>query len=215
MKLDFLVIPALAVATFFVGAASVTAESKKADESKEQTTVVFVPPASGVPADRVGAGTRDLEVSGKRVRVIAPDGGGLSSESRPLVVWELTEPFDGIMQAEVTLLEEGVRVAGTAQNARFRPGLYGLDMARGDRDLEPGRIHAITIYLADGKTREVVERATSLIERSGPRLGNAAEAASAGIWFDALGYLTDIDFSGRVRVQDVSGFTQLLQSAGL
>lgn len=215
MNFDFLIFPVLAIAMVFANTASGNAETQKADVSKEKTTVVFVPPAAGIPADRVGAGTRNLEVSGDRVRLIVPDGGGLSSRTHPLIIWELTEPFSGIVQAEITLLEGGTRVAGTAQNARFRPGLYGLDMARGESELVPGRIHAVTIYLADSTTREVIERATGLIEHGGPRVEGAAEAASAGVWFDALGYLADVDFSGRVRVQDASGFAQLLQSAGL
>ncbi len=215
MRNEVLTLPALAIALSFVATFSFAEGEKSSAANEPKSPVVFVPPASGVPADRVGAGTRDIDVSGERIRLLLPKGGGLSSKKRPRILWELMEPFEGIVQVELTALEGGERIAGAAQKRRFSPGIYGLDMERGDADLESERIYSINIYLANGKTREVIERAVGLISRRGSGFENASQAASAGIWFDALDFVTEVDFYGQVKVIDSDGFEQLLTSAGL
>lgn len=178
--------------------------------------VVFVPPAAGVPADRVGAGTRGIANDARALRLLIPEGGGVSVMDRPLLLWTLAEPFTGIMQAELIPVAGGARIAGIAQQGRFRPGLYALDMARADAGLQPGTIYRLEVLLADPATGQITTSASGLVERrSGTPPADARQAAGQGAWFDALHFLSESDFSGRARTTDAPTFAGLLDSAGL
>ncbi|WP_421980377.1 hypothetical protein [Roseibium sp.] len=185
------------------------------DQDLPATKIVFVPPAAGAPADRIGAGTREILSAPGVVQILIPEGGGVSLAASPALLWSLNAPKQGVMRAELVPLSGGDPVAERTMRGDLGPGLYALDLATSGGPLAPGQIYEFRVMIADEKTGELFVPVKGLVERREGRLAqDAADAASRGAWFDALGFLTDNEPSGRVRVRDETGFGDLLRSAG-
>lgn len=186
------------------------------DDELPATNIVFLPPAAGAPADRIGAGTREILSAPENVRILIPEGGGVSFTQTPALLWSLGTAQQGLMRAELVPLGGGAPVAEMLLQGDIRPGLYALDLAKTGGSLELGQLYEFRVIMAGETTAELIAPARGLVERrTGSEVHTAAEAASVGAWFDALGYLTDRDPSGRVRVSDRAAFDDLLTSAGL
>lgn len=202
----------LAISASFSRAQTTETSTTKDGETKE-SPVVFVPPAIGVPAGRVGAGTRDTEIEADgKLKLLIPEGGGLTTLERPPLVWVLAEGFDGVMQADIGL------VSGEAvlqnQRGRFPPGYYGLDLNRSDYQLETGGIYRWRVALIDRSSGRIISEAAGFVERVAPSRGDLS-AAAAGLWFDALEPYVSIGLSGRARIVDPERYNQLATSAGV
>lgn len=178
--------------------------------------VVFVPPAEGAPASRVGAGTRSLFAEGSRTTLLLPAGGGLTTEPQPFLVWHLAEGFAGAMQVEIADTAPGGRAAGRRLEGRFRPGFHALDLARSEMELAPGRIYRWSVILIERGSDRVADRAEGLVERvAAPPGADLRAVAAAGLWFDALAMVMAPTLSGAARLTDPDGFAALAASAGL
>lgn len=185
------------------------------DQDLPATKIVFVPPAAGAPADRIGAGTREILSAPGVVQILIPEGGGVSLAATPALLWSLNAPKQGVMRAELVPLSGGAPVAERTMRGDLGSGLYALDLAATGGPLAPGQIYEFKVLLADENTGELFVPAKGLVERREGRLAeDAADAASRGAWFDALGFLTENDPSGRAQVTDQTGFGDLLRSAG-
>ncbi|QJF51873.1 DUF928 domain-containing protein [Roseobacter ponti] len=180
--------------------------------------VVFVPPDAGAPADRVGAGTRDLARDHGALVLLAPEGGGLTRSAQPALVWYLSENFKGSVQAQIVPVEgTGTGVARMSEGP-LRKGYYALDLARSQMTLEPGKIYEWKVLLLTGPDGDVIADARTYVERQpgGLQTGDdPAALAAAGLWFDALGAFVRIGLSGRVRIEPGPGFAGLVSSAGI
>lgn len=199
---------AIAGFAFFHVCAPAASQSQDTNE-KGTPDVVFVPPKIGAPADRLGAGTRDvgMEAGGPLV-LIVPAGGGLTTSETPPLVWYLSEGFRGTMLAAVSAIGgDGVAMR---QSGAFPPGYYGLDLRRSDMRMSTGQIFELRVELSE-ETR-VASKATGLIERVPD---TDQDPGLAGLWFDALGQYVSIGLSGRVRILDVKAFEQLLDAGGI
>ncbi|WP_305984525.1 DUF928 domain-containing protein [Roseibium sp. MMSF_3544] len=180
------------------------------------TTIVFVPPASGAPSDRVGAGTREVFAKPGTVQLLIPKGGGISISEHPALLWSLAAPHKGAMRAELKPANGGPLLAKIELDGEIAPGLYTLDLASENVRLEAGQVYELSVVLTGETASEIVEQSRGLVERvTGEPAKTAAEAASQGAWFDALGFLVESSSDGEIRIQDQGQFTQLLQSAGL
>jgi len=169
---------------------------------------VFVPPDIGTPADRAGAGTRDVAQSAGALRLLVPKDGGLTTFATPPLVWELPSGFRGTIRYSIITLEgKGVVFE---QVGAFPKGLYGLDLRRSELRLSPNVIYRWTVELVQNDSP--VARSVALIERV-PSDGR--DAATAGLWFDVLDGLVTIDLSSRVRVFDRAALDALLRAGGL
>ena len=169
---------------------------------------VFVPPAIGAPAQRLGAGTRDVVGTMEAILLLVPQGGGLTTSGTPPLIWQLSSGFSGEMTTQISAPDlSGVVLE---QNGPLPKGYYSLDLRRSDFRLEEGVIYVWKVTLTEGNL--VVAVAESLVERVSP---TAEDPGQAGIWFDVLAPLVSIDLSGRVRVTDKHLFKQLLMAGGV
>jgi hypothetical protein len=197
---------------------SVSAQTSTSTQETAQDEIVFIPPAIGAPADRVGAATRDTGQDGGVLSLLAPAGGGMTTLGKPPLVWYLADNFAGRMTAQLTQVgapHDGVEITG---ETRFRKGFYALDLSRSEIALEPGKIYVWTVVLAEPRSGNVVAAATTYVERAaGSDLaGEAVPALAArGLWFDALKPFVEIELSGKVRIDQSAGFDGLARSAGL
>jgi uncharacterized protein DUF928 len=177
----------------------------------EQTA--FIPPAMGVPADRVGAGTRGVSADPVGVHLIAPKGGGLTTLATPILIWKLERPFDGDVRVSLSTAS-GTPVYSTMQNGPFQPGYLGLDLNGSGSSLNPNTIYRWSVRLTKKGTGQVVAEREHLIERVDPP-SNMISAAQSGLWYDAVHPLVAVDSAGRVDLVDVARLQALLVSAGL
>jgi hypothetical protein len=184
----------------------------------EAAAVVFVPPAAGAPASRIGAGTRTAAPAGGRATLIVPAGGGLTAQGRPLLVWHLAEAFDGEMRVEVRDLAPDGRVLGRTAEGRIRAGFHALDLGRSEVELEAGHIYRWSVLLVEPGSGRVADRAEALVERVAPPPGTAGDLrslAAAGLWFDALATVFAPTLAGPARLTDPEGLARLAASAGV
>lgn len=169
---------------------------------------VFVPPAIGAPAERLGAGTRDVVGTSDTIILLVPQGGGLTTSGTPPLIWHLSSGFSGKMTTQISAPDfSGVVLE---QIGPLPKGYYSLDLRRSDFRLEEGVIYVWKVTLTEENLMVAV--AESLVERVSP---TAEEPGQAGIWFDVLAPLVSIDLSGRVRVKDNRLFKQLLAAGGV
>lgn len=196
------------------------AQQSQTDTTDAQTDVVFVPPPSGAPADRVGAATRDAGPDeGSVLALLAPVGGGITTLLTPPLAWYLSETFAGKMYAElVSTQNPQVGVVKVAEG-KFRKGYYALDLERSDMVLEQGAIYKWTVLLTAAQSGQVVDQRTTYVEIVDQPISGlsqiAAVLAAQGLWFDALAPFVEIGLSGKVSVQKGTGFESLMSSAGL
>ncbi len=173
----------------------------------------FIPPAMGVPADRVGAGTRGVSADPVGLDLLVPAGGGLTTLATPILVWKLERPFDGDIQVLLGP-PSGPPTYSTRITGPFQPGYVGLDLNGSGAVLEQGRIYAWTVRLiGKGSVQTIAEKA-QLIERVARPEGMLSPAQS-GLWYDALHPFVAVDGSGRVDLVDAARLSALLDSAGL
>jgi len=185
------------------------------DDELPTTKIVFLPPAAGAPADRIGAGTREILSTPEDIQILIPEGGGVSLAESPALLWSVSAPQQGLMRAELVPLSGGAPIAERTFHGEFDPGLYALDLAESGGPLVLGQLYEFRVLIAGESAGELLAPARGLVERrEGSAARNAADAASRGAWFDALGFLSEQDASGRVRVTDQAVFDALLLSAG-
>lgn len=169
---------------------------------------VFVPPEIGAPADRLGAGTRDIIGTTEGLLLLAPEGGGLTTSGTPPLIWYLSEGFDGTMTTQISAPSASGVVL--EWDSLLPKGYYSLDLRRSGFRLQEGVIYVWKVMLIKGDT--VIAVAESFVERVRP---TDRSPGQAGIWFDVLSPLVSTDLSGRARVQDNTALNQLLNAGGV
>lgn len=162
-------------------------------DTEDGVDVVFKPPVDGAPGDRVGAGTRDGASLVRRVVLLAPKGGGLTTSATPKLYWWLSKAFEGTIEIKVEPVDDKKTVLEVRRPISAAAGLQSLDLETLGLALDEERIYVWKLVL---KTEEEVGWASGLsfVERVAPPDGADAEdpvarakvLAAAGIWYDAL-----------------------------
>jgi hypothetical protein len=189
-------------------------QSGTADSSR----VVFVPPKSGRPADRVGAGTRSIRVGESLLTLLVPEGGGLTTLAKPPLIWRLNAAVSGRMWARIDSIPPDSTSVGIELKGKLRKGWYALALDRSKLSLAPGKIYRWEVTFDPAPADATTDRRTSYVEcvdNPAGVLGTARDAAAAGLWFDALVQMVSVDLSGRVRVLNPERLNELMGSAGL
>lgn len=173
----------------------------------------FVPPAMGVPADRVGAGTRGVNPDSVGLHLMAPKGGGLTTLGTPILLWKLDTAFDGDIVVDLGPAFGQAEYSATLSGP-FDIGYFGLDLNGSGAALETGKIYGWTVRLIAADTETVAAEKENLIERV-DRPADMVSAAQSGLWFDAIHPVIAVNDSGQVEFVDRVRFRALAQSAGL
>lgn len=180
----------------------------------EQTDaeIVFIPPATGAPVDRLGAGTRDIAAANASVALIAPPQGGLTATDRPLLVWYFEAPVQGPVRVSITPVGGLGRAFVFTLEGRFAPGFHALNLARSQRALSPGQLYRWQVDWA-----AAAQTPAAWIEHRpvAAPFATASEAAAAGYWYDTVGFLFDVDFSGKLRLVAPEDLLAVSSGAGL
>ncbi len=193
-------------------ATGVLASDEQAPD-KQSDDLVFIPPASGAPADRLGAGTRDVDISNTKTILLAPPGGGLTATGKPLMIWYFAEPVDGPVTVAISPQVGLARGFVATIDGRFPAGYHGLNLERSKVQLLPDKLYAWEVRHG---TSEASSSRGYIEYRVPEKLPQSArDAAAVGYWYDALAMLFDVGFSGQLELNDVGGLRSLSQSTGL
>lgn len=194
----------LILAIFVLATPDLSVAQTSTDET--DTEPVFVAPEVGIPADRLGAGTRSIveDLDGPLYLLVPPDG-GYTSMAKPPLVWRIKSGFRGVVSAQITTVgDEGIVIE---RNGAFAPGFYALDLRRTDFDLAVGQTYRLSVRLVSQGT--TVARESALVQRISPA---QVDPGREGLWFDFLAPLVSVDLSGRVRVTDTEAFDRLVDA---
>ena len=190
---------------------------------------VYNPPKRGAPGGRVGGGTRggtqrDIFV----LSVLAPDHSGFTTSEQPSLYWYISNSTS--LPIELTVMDpQGVQpILETRLPAPAKPGIQRVRFADYNIRLAPGAAYRWFVAIvpdADRRSKDIL--AGGAIERVDvPAELNAKLAkaksnetpfiyAEAGLWYDALGAISDLIDAAPQNQELHKQRTALLTQVGL
>jgi hypothetical protein len=156
---------------------------------------IYQPPNRGVPAQRVGGGTRSIT----QLDVLAPDHTGLTSQAQPRLYWYINPGFRN--KVRFRLAEAGVTPPLLEILLPPEPngGIQHLDLAVHKVRLEPGRLYEWGVMLDPFPHQRLPPLASLgriLLDDTTTALQQASSAhkpylaAQLGYWYDALDWVS-------------------------
>lgn len=188
------------------------------EESKEKTAnakPVYVPPARGAPASRVGGGTRGAEDQGTILRVLAPDHTGLSSRDQPVLYWFLSQPAE--TRLEITLVDDNTikPLLDITMDVARTAGIQAVDLLKHGVHLKPDIEYQWSVALVvdpEQRSKDVLASGTIMYAppskdfeskvRNAHPVELATVYAAGGYWYDALSAIS-------ARIDAVPGDAEL------
>ena len=166
---------------------------------------VYKPPSRGAPGGRVGGGTRGPQGNLFVLSVLAPDHSGFTTSEQPSLYWFISGSTS--LPVELTLMDpQGVQpILETRVPAPVKAGVQRVRLADYNVHLSPGAAYRWFVAVvpdADRRSKDIL--AGGAIERvEAPeelraKLAQTAKKdlpsvyAEAGIWYDALGAISDL-----------------------
>jgi hypothetical protein len=206
-----------------------TPEAASAQKTaKPAARPVYQPPKLGKPARTVGGGSRGSRDKVPALFVVAPEHVGRTSSASPSLFWFVDRVPDASIRVEFTLLDEDSvepLVAAVLPTPK-RAGVHRIRLSDYGVSLDPGAEYEWSVSLvldANERSKDIV--ATSWIDRI-PESGElksrlASEGATAsvfaeeGLWYDAIGALSDEIDGDPGNVQLAEQRAELLRQVGL
>src|SRR5215831_154355 len=166
--------------------------------------VKFRPPTTGTSSVRVTGGSRGTGTNEVVLDVLAPDEIGITTQEQPSLFWYQSKPANA--RFELTLLQDNKvkPIVDVKVERAAKAGVQRLKLADQGVKLTPGVEYQWVVALItdpDNRSKDLV--ASGVIKRTEPnaelkeKLGKADSVslpgiyAEAGIWYDALGALSD------------------------
>jgi hypothetical protein len=166
---------------------------------------VYKPPSRGAPGGRVGGGTRGPQGNFFVLSVLAPDHSAFTTSEQPSLYWFISGSTS--LPVELTVMDpQGVQpILETRVPAPVKPGVQRLRLADYNVRLSPGvayRWFVAVVPDADRRSKDIlaggaIERVETPEELKA-KLAQTAKKdqpsvyAEAGIWYDALGTISDL-----------------------
>jgi hypothetical protein len=166
---------------------------------------VYKPPSRGAPGGRVGGGTRGPQGNVFVLSVLAPDHSGFTTSEQPSLYWFISGPTS--LPVELTLMDpQGIQpILETRVPAPVKPGVQRVRLADYNVRLAPGAAYRWFVAVvpdADRRSKDILAGgAIERIETPEALKAKLAQAskqdlpsvyAEAGIWYDALGAISDL-----------------------
>jgi hypothetical protein len=227
----------VSIAMMFAVAAG-AADEKKPDATPEVSSAppasakvarpVYQPPKLGKPARTVGGGSRGSKDKVPALFVVAPEHVGQTASAKPSLFYFVDRVPDPSIRVEFTLLDEdGIEpLVETVLPTPKRAGVHRIRLSDHGVTLDPGAEYEWSVSLVldpNERSKDIV--ATSWIDRI-PESGElksrlASEGATAtvfaeeGLWYDAIGALSDEIDGDPSNVQLAEQRADLLRQVGL
>ncbi len=207
----------------------IQAETKSAhpDDPAAKTEPVFVPRDRGAPVARVGGATRGIETAKiPSIEVLAPERLGYTLDPQPSLYWSISDATD--RRVKISLEKLGSDPPRTVFEAvlegPLEAGVHRIDLARHGVTLEPGVIYMWYVRLdprSDGRYGGGgIQRVAAPAELEAELAAADADRkafilAEAGIWYDAIGVLSEQIESGSAVELARAQRAALLEQVGL
>jgi len=204
-----------------VEAGAQPAQQQSSDE------VEYRPPLRGAPARRVGGSSRGSETALPSVSVLAPDHVGLTISEQPSLYWYISKPT--AVRVELTLSDSGgARPLVEAAVKGDAPGIHRLDLAQHGVRLKADTEYQWSVSLVpnpDERSNDTIS--SGVVKRIVPprelaaqlgavtRDAQAAAYARQGLWYDALGSLSEMIAARPDDRQLRAQRARMLEQAGL
>ena len=203
MRSSFVLVTLIAL---FLDSAAVAfaADNAQKPEPGKTAKVKFKFPDTGAPSVRVTGGSRGTGESAVTLDVLAPDDVGVTTQEQPSLFWFQSRPATA--KFELTLLQEN-KVKPLVQislDKAAKAGIQRLKLSDHGAKLVPGvEYQWVVALVTDPENRSTDLVASGVIKRVAPasdlkeKVAKASPAsvpgvyAEAGIWYDALGTLSD------------------------
>ena len=174
------------------------------DAGQKPAGVKFRPQTTGAPSVRVTGGSRGSGSNMTTLDVLAPDDVGVTTQEQPSLFWFQSKPAEA--KFELTLLQENKAkpLLQVKVERSTKAGIQRLKLSEHGVKLAPGIEYQWVVALItdpDNRSSDLV--ASGVIKRIEPpsalkeKIDHATPAslpgvyAEAGIWYDALGVLSD------------------------
>lgn len=189
---------------------------------------VYQPPSRGMPAARVGGGTRGVGDAATEVFVLTPEHMGLTSKSQPVLFWYLSRVVRASYEFVLIAMADDEPLVETMLTDIRSAGIQRIELADFDVHLQPGMQYQWSVAVVmDEASRSGDILSGGMIEYIQPPAGSlvnvknaAVEArvtqyAAAGLWYDALQSLDELIRSGTDAARFRQMRASLLQQVGL
>jgi hypothetical protein len=179
-----------------------TPPASEPSQTKANVPVLYVPPEIGLPARRIGAGTRGMGRLAS-IQILAPDHLGYTTEEQPTLYWYLAEPTT--TRIVFTIRDEASvePLVDVELPSPAKAGVQAVRLAEHGVKLRPGASYQWFISLVPDPARRSKDFAVGAwISRREPdaalraRLAEARNGrkesiyAQSGLWYDAIGVLS-------------------------
>jgi hypothetical protein len=179
-----------------------TPPTAQPSQTQASVPVLYVPPEIGLPARRIGAGTRGMGRLAS-IQILAPDHLGYTTEEQPTLYWYLAEPTT--TRIVFTIRDEASvePLVDVELPSPAKAGVQAVRLAEHGVKLRPGASYQWFISLVPDPARRSKDFTVGAwISRREPdaalraRLAEAKNGrresiyAQSGLWYDAIGVLS-------------------------
>lgn len=189
-------------------------------EAEDDLDIVYLPPVTGAPADRIGAGTRGAGTRIPLLELLAPKKGGYTYLASPKLYWWLPKSFTGTVEINVDANRGDKRPLTFTKDLKNASGLQVIDLEELGYLLDEGAAADGPIYLwrvllknpngiailSKFSYVQRIHKPEDIAEEDAAK--RAKRLAKAGIWYDALSELSENGDLAALRAS-------LLKSAGI
>lgn len=160
----------------------------------------YKPPSRGAPSARVGGGTRSM-VPPQQIWALAPDHTGLTTREQPTLYWYLTKPTATHLELRAAGDQAVKPLLELTIPSPSSPGVQKLDLARHGIRLQAGAEYRFSVTVeSDPRQRsssgriQRVDPSPALAKRleGTPKAAHVAAYAEEGIWYDAIGSISEL-----------------------
>lgn len=150
--------------------------------------LLYKPPKTGAPAQRIGGGTRTLGAAVQQLQVLAPQHTALTAQVQPVLYWYLAETNE--QAVEISLIQQNSEQSLLRKQlpAGLKVGLQKIRLADESVSLQAGEDYQWSVALVgpNGLSRNGLVKAALRYESPNTDLTSMEQKAAAGYWYDVL-----------------------------
>jgi hypothetical protein len=197
-----LLLPALAVAQPAPG--STPASTQHVAPVRAAGLPTYVPPMRGSPDARISGATRGGPLlDAPHLEVLAPDHIGLTLLEQPTFFWSTSKPIEGKVDLAISAVATDRVVYKTTVAGPTTPGIFAFSLAGTSAKLDPQAVYRWSVttvvpgedsphtIAVSGLVKRVMPKEVKLASFSSDANAAAIAYARAGVWYDAVGALSE------------------------
>lgn len=153
--------------------------------------LTYIPPITGAPATRIGAGTRGLSLENQHLEVLAPSQTALTSRSEPILYWYISQIKQPAQVVEFTVTKETIEEPLLEKQLPTisKPGLQSIRLEDYGISLQAGVEYRWSIAIindTEQRSADIIASATIRYQPLQMPISDVDQLAKTGYWYDAL-----------------------------